>query len=479
MGRPIVMSNRTASHKPPTMLDDPAEETEYVSLSPARPRTMSTLALAATALVSGLANGYNGTVLEGAIPRLRDAGVIYSSWQSGLLGGALSLGGLSGSLACTELAYRLARRNLVIFGEMIIIGSTLAFSFAPNFDIILAARTLTGIGVGICGLAKPLIVSEQSPPQMRGLLVALFAVGQSIGMNAFYVTDLLMPPSSARWAWRVLVGLGATPAVAVVLLAKLAAPQGGYWDVPPSALREGAAAPTSLEASSTKRRDAPEADEPLKQLATLLTREPFELKRNFLLILALQIGYNLSGTLIISNYASDIFAVAGASDRSLPIVVGIVQFAGLLSAAVFTDRLGRRPLLLWSCGLTVVCLYAIASLIGFQDALAPTLGGAFTPALLALMVAVEYAVGVGLNPIRIVLSAELMPNRYRSLGMALGNAAGWGFGLFQLFFFPVLSSLLGGPAPQFAFFATIVSALTIVLVLFLPETKGISFGGEE
>ena len=217
--------------------------------------------------VSGLANGYNGTVLEGAIPRLRDAGVIYSSGRAAC-SAALSLGGLSGRLACTELAYRLARRNLVIFGEMIIIGSTLAFSFAPNFDIIPAARTLTGIGVGICGLAKPLIVSEQSPPQMRGLLVALFAVGQSIGMNAFYVTDLLMPPSSARWAWRVLVGLGATPAVAVVLLAKLAAPQGGYWDVPPSALREGAAAPTSLEASSTKRRDAPEADEPLKQLAT-------------------------------------------------------------------------------------------------------------------------------------------------------------------------------------------------------------------
>ena len=38
--------------------------------------------------------------------------------------------------------------------------------------------------------------------------------------------------------------------------------------------------------------------------------------------------------------------------------------------------------------------------------------------------AVEYAVGVGLNPIRIVLSAELMPNRYRSLGMALGKAVG-------------------------------------------------------
>ena len=91
------------------------------------------------------------------------------------------------------------------------------------------------------------------------------------------------------------------------------------------------------------------------------------------------------------------------------------------------------------------------------------------------MVTVEYAVGAGLNPIRIVLSAELMPNRYRSLGMALGNAAGWGFGLLQLLFFPILSAMLGGPAPQFAFFATVVAALTVLLIVCLPETKGISF----
>ena len=92
------------------------------------------------------------------------------------------------------------------------------------------------------------------------------------------------------------------------------------------------------------------------------------------------------------------------------------------------------------------------------------------------MVAVEYAVGAGLNPIRIVLSAELMPNRYRSLGMALGNAVGWGLALLSMFFFPVLSALLGGPAPQFAFFGSVVAALTVLLVYQLPETKGIDFG---
>ena len=42
--------------------------------------------------------------------------------------------------------------------------------------------------------------------------------------------------------------------------------------------------------------------------------------------------------------------------------------------------------------------------------------------------------------------------------------------------FPVLSAMLGGPAPQFAFFGAVVAALTILLVYTLPETRGIDFG---
>ena len=80
-----------------------------------------------------------------------------------------------------------------------------------------------------------------------------------------------------------------------------------------------------------------------------------------------------------------------------------------------------------------------------------------------------------LAAIRIVLSAELMPSRYRSLGMSLGNAVGWGLALISLFFFPVLSAMAGGPAPQFAFFGAVVTALTVLLVFQLPETKGIDF----
>ena len=42
--------------------------------------------------------------------------------------------------------------------------------------------------------------------------------------------------------------------------------------------------------------------------------------------------------------------------RRLPIVIGLVQLAGLVSGATLADRLGRRPLLLCSCALAALGL---------------------------------------------------------------------------------------------------------------------------
>lgn len=418
-----------------------------------------TMALAAVAFISGSANGYNGTVNEGAIPRLRSVHWITDSWQSAQLASMLSLGGLIGSIACTEIAYRLSRRHMVVIGEMIIILGVLTFALAPNFSFILLGRAMTGFGVGICGLAKPLIVSELAPPQQRGFLVSLFAVGQSIGMNIFYLVDWALPTAAqVPWMWRVIVLLGASPAVAVVILALTTAGT-PYWDVAPSEapLLDGEISPTTARKGS----------EPLQLLHKLLTQEEYTVRRNFFLVIALMFGYNLSGTLVIANYAGDMLAAVGASDRALPIAIGVVQFLGLVSAALGTDRFGRRPLMLLSCGATSASLFAISALLSLQS------DGASTSLLLLFMVAVEYAVGAGLNPIRIVLSAELMPTRYRPLGMALGNAVGWGMALVTLFLFPILSAAASGPAPQFAFFGVVVAMLTVLLVFTLPETAGL------
>ena len=177
-----------------------------------------------------------------------------------------------------------------------------------------------------------------------------------------------------------------------------------------------------------------------------------------------------------------------------------MQLVGLVSGTTLVDRLGRRPLLICSCAVTTLGLFAMYGILGLHTsvhhdhgvgALNTTQGvvathgrllgyhgpaaAAETWVLLILMMTVEYAVGAGLNPVRIVLSAELMPNAYRPLGMSLGNACGWSLSLASLVLYPLASAAVGGPAPQFFFFGCVVASLTALLVWQLPETKGIDF----
>ena len=419
------------------------------------------LHLAALALTSGFAAGYNGTMLEGVVPRLQFLGLMVEPFELGMLEGAMSLGGLIGSLVCAELSSSISRRALVLVGESTIASGVLCFAIlnpatAPVLYALVGRLTL-GMGIGVCGLAKPLIVSELAPPLRRGLLVGFFSVGQSIGLNCFYWLDLLMPPPpAAPWAWRVLVAIGAMPAVATILLVSVFRGSPEYWDVAPR--KRGAAA---------------DGDRAPRVLHHMLCEEQPEIRRNFGLILALTTGYNLSGTLVITNYASDILS---DSTRRLPIIIGLVQLLGLISGSVITDRIGRRPLLLVSCFVTTTSLISLSLLLASttREALDPSRNPVTLWSLVLLMVTVEFAVGAGLNPGRLLLSAELMPNAYRGVGMSLGSAMGWMIALLSLFWYPIIAAA-GGPAPQFAFFGCVVGALFLLLAWQLPETKGISF----
>ena len=118
--------------------------------------------------------------------------------------------------------------------------------------------------------------------------------------------------------------------------------------------------------------------------------------------------------------------------------------------------------------LAALGLFAMCGLLGMHTSGHHGHGGRHGPAgaaetwvLLILMMTVEYAVGAGLNPVRIVLSAELMPNEYRPLGMSLGNACGWLLSLASLLLYPLASAAVGGPAPQFFAFGCVV-ALSLI-----------------
>ena len=117
----------------------PELTSRYTELKPAAQEDVPVslgylILLTAVALASGIANGYNATVLEGTIPRLQFMGYMREPLEIGLLEGALSLGGLLGSLLCTELASQLSRRVLVVVGETsIVLGVVLFASIGQSY----------------------------------------------------------------------------------------------------------------------------------------------------------------------------------------------------------------------------------------------------------------------------------------------------------------------------------------------------------
>ena len=71
-----------------------------------------------------------------------------------------------------------------------------------------------------------------------------------------------------------------------------------------------------------------------------------------------------------------------------------------------------------------------------------------------------------------MLCAELLPNAYRQLGLAIGHVFGFTSALLSTLAFPLLNEAVGA-APQLLASAAVVLACTLYVRHRLPETKGI------
>jgi len=103
---------------------------------------------------------------------------------------------------------------------------------SPNFTILLIARLIVGIGVGIISVEVPTYISEITPPSSRGsfgvLHQLLITIGIFIGVLLGLAFNLPpenedeqllweMPKFDKIW-WRVMLGFGAIPTVIAYLL---------------------------------------------------------------------------------------------------------------------------------------------------------------------------------------------------------------------------------------------------------------------
>ncbi len=384
----------------------------------------NTLALVTfVAATGGFLFGYDTAVVNGAIQYLKTHFNLTPT-QEGLAGASAILGCIPGAMCAGFLSDRFGRRKVLFLCAVLYALSGLLSAIPRTFDQFLAARFISGLGIGASSMICPIYIAEVAPPERRGRLGSLFQLGIVVGIfltlfiNA-WIQGMGDEAWNARAGWRWM--LGAEVAPAVLLLGLLfSAPESPRWLIQAGreteALRilEGVAGPERAQ------REIAAVQEVLGQEEGRF-RELFQarFRRPVVIAMILMVVSQFSGINAIMYYSTKIFTTAGIGVKDAfmaSVIVGLVNVVFTFVAIALVDRAGRRPLLLIGLAVQVGALGAVGWMFHA--------GAGGVPLLAAILVFIG-AFAMALGPIPWILCSEIFPTKVRGRAMSLATFAIW------------------------------------------------------
>lgn len=143
-----------------------------------------------------------------------------STTQVSLLNSATLAASAVGALIFGRLADILGRKRVYGYEVLILAIGAIASALAPNFAFLLISRIVLGIGIGGDYPVSATIMSEYSAKRTRGKMVGLVFAMQGAGLvvGPLLAAILLASHVPDGDTWRLLLGLGAIPGLAVFYL---------------------------------------------------------------------------------------------------------------------------------------------------------------------------------------------------------------------------------------------------------------------
>ena len=140
-----------------------------------------------------------------------------STGQISLLNSATLAASAVGALVFGRVADILGRKKIYGYEVLILAIGAIASAFAPNYSFLLVSRVVLGIGIGGDYPVSATIMSEYSGRKSRGRMVGLVFAMQGAGLivGPLVAAILLASHVPDGYVWRILLGLGAIPGLAV------------------------------------------------------------------------------------------------------------------------------------------------------------------------------------------------------------------------------------------------------------------------
>ncbi len=143
-----------------------------------------------------------------------------STGQVSLLNSATLAASALGAVVFGRIADILGRKKIYGYEVLILAIGAIASALSPNYTFLLISRIILGIGIGGDYPVSATIMSEYSAKKSRGRMVGLVFAMQGAGLvvGPLIASVLLATHVPVGTIWRILLGLGAIPGLAVFYL---------------------------------------------------------------------------------------------------------------------------------------------------------------------------------------------------------------------------------------------------------------------
>ena len=169
------------------------------------------------AALGGFLFGFDTAVISGAEQAIQQLWSL-DDVDHGLVVAIALYGTVIGALFGGYPADRLGRKRTLFWVGVFYLISAVGSALAPDVETFMILRFLGGLGVGASSVAAPMYISEISPANSRGRMVALFQFNVVFGILIAYVSNYFMEGVGGADDWRWMLGLEALPALAFMIL---------------------------------------------------------------------------------------------------------------------------------------------------------------------------------------------------------------------------------------------------------------------
>ncbi len=426
-----------------------------------------------SAAIAGLLFGLDIGVISGALPFISQHFTLSSQQQEWVVS-IMMLGAALGALFNGWLSSHLGRKYSLMAGALLFIAGSVGSAWASSFEMLLIARVVLGIAVGIASYTAPLYLSEMASEQVRGKMISMYQLMVTIGILVAFLSDTALSNSGD---WRTMLGILAIPALLLMGLV-IFLPNSPRWLAAKGRHVEAAQVLNMLRDTSEKARQELEdirESLKLKQNGWELFRTNPNTRRAVFLGMLLQGMQQFTGMNIIMYYAPQIFRMAGFTSTHqqmwATVFVGLTFVLATLIAIFTVDKSGRKPAL--KISFSVIALGTLIlgyCLMQFDQGTASS-GLSWLSVGMTMMCIAGYAMGAA--PVVWILCSEIQPLKSRDFGITCSTTNNWVSNMIIGATFLTLIDHIGA-AHTFWLYTALNILFIGFTVYLLPETKGVT-----